>query len=246
MLNDKTAIVTGGTRGIGRAIAMQLAKEGADIAIFATKENEASKDVINEIEKLGRKAFFQACNVANAQEVNTAIANTIEYFGKIDILVNNAGITKDLLLLQMKEEDFDQVVSVNLKGSFNMVKACIRPFIKQRSGRIINISSVVGMMGNAGQVNYSASKAGIIGLTKSVAKEYASKGITCNAVAPGYIKTDMTEALNEQASQAILNQIPAKRYGTPQDVANVVSFLAKDASAYITGEVIKVDGGMYI
>ncbi|HKM20998.1 MAG TPA: SDR family oxidoreductase, partial [Lachnospiraceae bacterium] len=155
-------------------------------------------------------------------------------------------ITKDQLLIQMKEEDFESVIDVNLKGCFHMSKACIRPFIKQRNGRIINISSVVGMMGNAGQVNYAASKAGIIGLTKSIAKEYAAKGVTCNAVAPGYIQTEMTQVLSEQASDGIMSQIPTKRFGNPEDVANVVSFLAQDAASYITGEVIKVDGGMYI
>lgn len=246
MLEGKTALVTGGTRGIGRAISLHLAADGADIAIFATRGNEASAAVLQEIEAMGRKAAFFTCNVADADAVNAAVGSVIETFGKIDILVNNAGITRDMLLLQMKEEDFDQVMDVNLKGSFHMVKACIRPFVKQRSGRIINISSVVGMMGNAGQVNYAASKAGIIGLTKSIAKEYASKGITCNAVAPGYIQTEMTEALSEQAAQTILNQVPVKRYGTPEDVAGAVTFLAQDTTSYITGEVIKVDGGMYI
>ncbi len=246
MLEGKTALVTGGTRGIGKAIALSLASDGADIAVFATKENDASAAVIKEIEAMGRKAAFFACNVADAEAVDAAVAQAIDTFGRIDILVNNAGITKDMLLLQMKEDDFDQVVDVNLKGCFHMIKACIRPFVKQRSGRIINISSVVGMMGNAGQANYAASKAGIIGLTKSIAKEYAAKGITCNAVAPGYIQTEMTGALSEQAAQTIMNQIPAKRYGTPEDVANVVTFLTQDTTSYITGEVIKVDGGMYI
>lgn len=246
MLDGKTALVTGGTRGIGRAIALRLAAEGADLAIFATKENEAAAAVVKEIEGMGRKAVFFACNVAEAEAVQTSVAQVLAHFGRIDILVNNAGITKDMLLLQMKEEDFDQVMAVNLKGCFHMMKACIRPFIKQRSGRIINISSVVGMMGNAGQANYAASKAGIIGLTKSVAKEYAAKGITCNAVAPGYIRTEMTEVLSEQAAEAIMKQVTVKRYGTPEDVANAVSFLAQEASSYITGEVIKVDGGMYI
>ena len=246
MLDGKVALVTGGTRGIGRAIALKLAAEGADVAVFATKENDASKAIVEEIEALGRKAAFFVCNVADAEQVNTAVAGVVGQFGRIDILVNNAGITKDMLLLQMKEEDFDSVVDVNLKGCFHMIKACIRPFVKQRYGRIINISSVVGMMGNVGQANYAASKAGIIGLTKSVAKEYASKGITCNAVAPGYIQTEMTGALSEQAAEAILSQIPVKRYGIPEDVAHAVSFLAADTAAYITGEVIKIDGGMYV
>lgn len=246
MLNGKVALITGGTRGIGKAIALRLASEGADIAVIATRENEASTAIIQEIEALGQKAAFFACNVADSMQVNATVKKVIESFGKLDILVNNAGITKDMLLLQMKEEDFDSVIDVNLKGCFNMCKACIRPFVKQRGGRIVNISSVVGMMGNAGQTNYAASKAGVIGLTKSIAREYASKGVTCNAVAPGYIQTEMTEALTEQTAQAMFGQIPVKRYGTPEDVANVVSFLVQDASSYITGEMIKVDGGMYI
>lgn len=246
MLNQKTAIVTGGTRGIGRAIALRLAKEGADVALLATKETEAALSIANEIKAMGRHAAFYICDVADAEKVDLTIKAVMEHFGKIDILVNNAGITKDQLLMQMKEEDFDQVMNVNLKGCFHMTKACIRPFIKQRYGRIINISSVVGMMGNAGQANYAASKAAIIGLTKSIAKEYATKGITCNAVAPGYIQTDMTQVLSEQASDGILNQIPTKRFGMPEDVANAVCFFAQEEAAYITGEVIKVDGGMYI
>lgn len=244
MLNGKTAIVTGGTRGIGKAIAIELAKKGADVAIFATKQNEASTNVVNEIKVLGKKVIFKICNVENVDQVNNAVAEVIQEFGKIDILVNNAGITRDMLLLQMKDEDFEKVLSVNLTGCFHMTKACIRPFMKQKSGKIINISSVVGIMGNAGQVNYAASKAGVIGLTKSIAKEYAAKGITCNAVAPGYIKTDMTQELNEDASQAILNRVPLKRYGTTQDIANLVGFLADDVASYITGAVIQVDGGL--
>ena len=246
MLSQKTAIVTGGTRGIGKAIALRLAADGADVAVLATKETQASAEVVREIETMGRRAAFYACNVADAKEVDATVKKVIEQFGNIDILVNNAGITKDQLLIQMKEEDFESVIDVNLKGCFHMSKACIRPFIKQRSGRIINISSVVGLMGNAGQVNYAASKAGIIGLTKSIAKEYAAKGVTCNAVAPGYIQTEMTQVLSEQASEGIMSQIPTKRFGNPEDVANVVTFLAQDAASYITGEVIKVDGGMYI
>lgn len=246
MLSQKTAIVTGGTRGIGKAIALRLAADGADVVVLATKETQASAEVVQEIETMGRRAAFYACNVADAKEVDATVKKVIEQFGNIDILVNNAGITKDQLLIQMKEEDFESVIDVNLKGCFHMSKACIRPFIKQRNGRIINISSVVGMMGNAGQVNYAASKAGIIGLTKSIAKEYAAKGVTCNAVAPGYIQTEMTQVLSEQASEGIMSQIPTKRFGNPEDVANVVTFLAQDAASYITGEVIKVDGGMYI
>ncbi len=246
MLSKKTALITGGTKGIGKATALKLAYDGADVAIVARTESEEIAEMIHKIEGLGRKAAFFACDVTKKEAVDTTVKCVIETFGKLDILVNNAGITKDGLLIQMKEEDFDQVLDVNLKGCFLMSKACIRPFIKQHSGRIINISSVVGMMGNAGQVNYAASKAGVIGLTKSIAKEYASKGITCNAVAPGYIQTEMTGVLSEQTAQTILSRIPAGRYGTPEDVAGVVSFLAQESAAYITGEIIRVDGGMYI
>lgn len=246
MLSGMTVIVTGGARGIGKAIVERLAKEGANVAILATKENDAIKEIIKQINNRGQKAYFYACNVEDEWQTKETVAKVIEYFGQIDILVNNAGITRDQLLIQMKEEDFDKVINVNLKGCYNMMKSCMRPFIKQKSGRIINISSVVGMMGNAGQVNYAASKAGVIGMTKTVAKEYAAKGITCNAVAPGYIQTEMTGALSKQAASDILSNIPVKRMGTPEDVANVVSFLAQPQSSYITGEVIKVDGGMYI
>lgn len=246
MLKGKNAIVTGGSRGIGKAIAIRLAMEGANVAVFATKETKETMDFVKELHTYGIKAVFVSCNVALEEEVKTAVAMVIEAFGSIDILVNNAGITNDKLLMQMKSEDFERVLNVNLLGTFLMIKECIRPFMKQRYGRIINISSVVGMMGNAGQANYAASKAGVIGLTKSIAKEYASRGVTCNAVAPGYISTQMTEALPEATTQAILKQIPIKRLGTPEDVANVVAFLAQEETSYLTGEVIKIDGGMYI
>lgn len=246
MLTGQVAIVTGGTRGIGQAIALNLAAQGADIAVLATKESSAAVEIINKISSMGRKVAFFPCDVADEKQTTETVAKVMEHFGKIDILVNNAGITRDMLLIQMKEEAFSQVIDVNLKGCFHMTKACLRPFIKQRYGRIVNISSVVGMMGNIGQANYAASKAGIIGLTKSIAKEYATKGITCNAVAPGYIQTEMTQALSEPAAQAIREQIPQKRLGCPEDVANVVSFLVQGETSYVTGEVIKVDGGMYI
>ena len=246
MLNSKTALITGATRGIGKAIALAMAKEGADIALIASRDCEQAQNTKKEIEALGVKCTFAACDVSKAQAVDAAVAEILKEFGKIDILVNNAGITADSLLIQMKEESFDRVISVNLKGTYLMTKACIRNFVKARSGRIINISSVVGITGNAGQANYAASKAGIIGFTKSVAKEYAAKGITCNAIAPGYIETEMTGAIPESLRQAMIDSIPLKRAGKPEDVAALAVFLAQDASSYITGEVIRTDGGMCI
>ena len=195
---------------------------------------------------MGRKAKLYVCNISDFEAVSDTVFEIIKDFGGVDILVNNAGITKDKLLMQMSEEDISDVIDVNLKGSMYVTKACLRTFMRQRHGRIVNISSVVGLMGNAGQTNYAASKAGIIGFTKSVAREYASKGITCNAVAPGFIRTDMTDKMPEDAVKAMLSNIPAGRYGEPSDVAETVAFLVSDAAAYITGEVIKVDGGMYI
>ena len=241
----KTIIVTGGSRGIGKAIALKLANNGAKVAIFATRESEAVNQTLSELNAIGNEAMFVPCDVSNFEQVKSSIDSVIEQFGKIDILVNNAGITKDKLLIQMSEEDFDDVISVNLKGTYNTVKACIRPFIRNKYGKIINISSVVGLMGNPGQVNYAASKAGIVGLTKSLAKEYAAKGINCNAIAPGFIATDMTEDLLDK-QEGLINMIPMKKVGNPEDIANLALFLASDMSAYITGEVIKVDGGMYI
>ncbi len=245
MLNGRVAVVTGGSRGIGKAIALKLANNGAKVAIFATRESEAVNQTLSELNAIGNEAMFVPCDVSNFEQVKSSIDSVIEQFGKIDILVNNAGITKDKLLIQMSEEDFDDVISVNLKGTYNTVKACIRPFIRNKYGKIINISSVVGLMGNPGQVNYAASKAGIVGLTKSLAKEYAAKGINCNAIAPGFIATDMTEDLLDK-QEGLINMIPMKKVGNPEDIANLALFLASDMSAYITGEVIKVDGGMYI
>ena len=195
---------------------------------------------------MGRKAKLYVCNISDFEAVSDTVSEIIKDFGGVDILVNNAGITKDKLLMQMSEEDISDVIDVNLKGSMYVTKACLRTFMRQRHGRIVNISSVVGLMGNAGQTNYAASKAGIIGFTKSVAREYASKGITCNAVAPGFIRTDMTDKMPEDAVKAMLSNIPARRCGEPSDVAETAAFLVSDAAAYITGEVIKVDGGMYI
>ena len=246
MSENTTAIVTGGSRGIGRAVAIKLASLGTDIAVVATHDGSAAKDTIKAINDLGRKAKLYVCNISDFEAVSDTVSEIIKDFGGVDILVNNAGITKDKLLMQMSEEDISDVIDVNLKGSMYVTKACLRTFMRQRHGRIVNISSVVGLMGNAGQTNYTASKAGIIGFTKSVAREYASKGITCNAVAPGFIRTDMTDKMPEDAVKAMLSNIPAGRYGEPSDVAETVAFLVSDAAAYITGEVIKVDGGMYI
>lgn len=244
MLNNKVALVTGAARGIGKAIAIELARAGADIAMIAASESEAAISVKTEIQNMGKRVLFFACDVSDPAQVNSAVADVLAEFGKIDILVNNAGITRDKLLMQMSEEDIDAVLSVNLKGCFHTVKACLRTFMKNKYGRIINITSVSGMIGNPGQANYAASKAGVIGFTKTVAKEYASKGITCNAVAPGFICTDMTDKLSDEAKAAMAAAIPVKRFGTPEDVAYVVRFLAEEASSFITGEVIKVDGGM--
>ncbi len=244
MLKGKTAVVTGASRGIGRAIALKLAKLGANIVVNYRNSVEAVQEVVSEIESLGVKALAVQCDISSYSDVEKMMKKCIEVFGSLDILVNNAGITKDGLIMRMKEEDFDSVIDVNLKGAFNCTRHVSAIMLKQRSGRIINISSVSGITGNAGQANYSSAKAGIIGMTKAVAREFASRGVTCNAVAPGYIQTDMTEAMNSKAKEVILNTIPLKRLGTPMDVANVVAFLASEEASYITGQVINVDGGM--
>lgn len=243
-LNGKTALVTGASRGIGRAIALRLAEDGANVAVIYAGSADKAKAVVNEITALGVNAKAYRCNVADSAAVNETVKAVTNDLGKIDILVNNAGITRDGLMLRMKDEDFDAVLDTNLKGAFNMIRACYSGFIRKKSGRIINISSVSGIMGNAGQANYSASKAGVIGLTKSVARELASRGITCNAVAPGFIQTDMTENLGD--NNPLLNSIPLSRMGKPEDIAAAVAFLASDSAAYITGEVLKVDGGLAI
>ena len=243
-LNGKTALVTGASRGIGRAIALRLAEDGANVAVIYAGSADKAKAVVNEITALGVNAKAYRCNVADSAAVNETVKAVTNDLGKIDILVNNAGITRDGLMLRMKDEDFDAVLDTNLKGAFNMIRACYSGFIRKKSGRIINISSVSGIMGNAGQANYSASKAGVIGLTKSVARELASRGITCNAVAPGFIQTDMTENLGD--NNPLLNSIPLGRMGKPEDIAEAVAFLASDSAAYITGEVLKVDGGLAI
>ena len=243
-LNGKTALVTGASRGIGRAIALRLAEDGANVAVIYAGSADKAKAVVNEITALGVNAKAYRCNVADSAAVNETVKAVTNDLGKIDILVNNAGITRDGLMLRMKDEDFDAVLDTNLKGAFNMIRACYSGFIRKKSGRIINISSVSGIMGNAGQANYSASKAGVIGLTKSVARELASRGITCNAVAPGFIQTDMTENLGD--NNPLLNSIPLGRMGKPEDIAAAVAFLASDSAAYITGEVLKVDSGLAI
>ncbi|WP_304519722.1 3-oxoacyl-[acyl-carrier-protein] reductase [Clostridium estertheticum] len=244
MLKGKTAVVTGASRGIGRAIALKLAKDGANVVVNYRNSVDAVQEVVKEIEALGVKAFAIQADISSYADVENMIKKSVEEFGSIDILVNNAGITKDGLLMRMKEADFDSVIDINLKGAFNCTRHVAAIMLKQRSGRIINISSVSGLTGNAGQVNYSAAKAGIIGMTKSVAKEFGSRGVTCNAVAPGYIQTDMTEDLPAKVKDTIMGTIPLKRLGRPEDVANVVAFLATDEAAYITGQVINVDGGM--
>lgn len=243
-LNGKTALVTGASRGIGRAIALRLAEDGANVAVIYAGSADKAEAVVNEITALGVNAKAYRCNVADSAAVNETVKAVTNDLGKIDILVNNAGITRDGLMLRMKDEDFDAVLDTNLKGAFNMIRACYSGFIRKKSGRIINISSVSGIMGNAGQANYSASKAGVIGLTKSVARELASRGITCNAVAPGFIQTGMTENLGD--NNPLLNSIPLGRMGKPEDIAAAVAFLASDSAAYITGEVLKVDGGLAI
>ena len=243
MLNGKIALVTGGSRGIGRAVALELARQGADVAILYAGNTQAAQATVEELTALGVKAQAWQCDVADFDAVKETVAQVTKEFGGVDILVNNAGVTRDGLLLTMKEADYDAVLDTNLKGAFHLIRHCCRTLMK-RGGRIINISSVVGLMGNAGQANYAASKAGLIGLTKSVARELASRGVTCNAVAPGYIATEMTQALGEEITQRILQTIPLGRIGQAEDVARVVAFLAGEAGAYITGEVIRVDGGM--
>jgi 3-oxoacyl-[acyl-carrier protein] reductase len=242
-LKDKVALVTGGARGIGQAIAMTFAKEGADIVV-ADVNLEVAQKTASEIESLGRKALALEMDVTDYQKVEEGVNKILDKFGKVDILVNNAGITKDNLLLRMSQAEWDAVISVNLKGTFNCIKAVSRPMVKQRSGRIISIASIIGLMGNWGQANYAASKAGIIALTKTVAKELASRNINANSVAPGFIQTEMTAKLSEDVKAKMMEAIPMAKLGTPEDVANVCLFLASEESRYITGQTITVDGGM--
>ncbi|CEI73710.1 MULTISPECIES: 3-oxoacyl-[acyl-carrier-protein] reductase [Romboutsia] len=243
-LKNKIAVITGGSRGIGKEIAKKLAYNGANIVINYTSKEEEALKTKEEIENLGVKCIVIKCDVSKSEEVNEMINKTIKEFGRVDILVNNAGITKDNLLMKMKEEDFDKVIDINLKGVFNCTKAVTRPMMKNKYGKIINISSVVGVIGNVGQANYCASKAGVIGFTKSTARELASRNININAVAPGFIDTDMTKVLSDDIKNSMLSTIPKKEFGKPEDVANAVVFLASDMSSYITGQVINVDGGM--
>jgi len=243
MLTGKTALVTGGAQGIGESIAMTLAKEGSAIAVLDVNLEKASETAAA-IKALGVDAEAFKCDVSNTAEVEAAVNKVVERFKRLDILVNNAGITRDNLLIRMSEQEWDMVISINLKGVFNFTKAAAKVMMKQRTGSIINISSVIGLMGNAAQTNYAASKAGVIGITKSVAKELSSRNIRVNAVCPGYIKTAMTDKLSAEFQKMIIDQIPSKTMGMPQDVANAVLFLASDLSSYITGETIRVDGGM--
>ena len=243
---SRVALVTGGSRGIGRAITLKLAEAGCDVAVLYAGREDAAKETAAAIEALGVKAMAVKCDVADSAQVTEAVKQVSEALGVPDVLVNNAGIIRDGLAMRMSEADFKAVIDTNLTGAFNMIRACLPQFVRRRSGRIINITSVSGMMGNAGQANYSASKAGLIGLTKTIAREVASRGITVNAVAPGFIETDMTKGMSEAALKAGLSAVPMGRIGRPEDVANAVRFLASEDAAYITGCVLKVDGGMYI
>lgn len=244
LLGGKVAIITGASRGIGRATAIELAKAGAKVVVNYAGNQTAAEQVVSLIKEKGGEAIAFKADVSNAEAVDALIKTTQETFGRIDILVNNAGITKDNLLMRMKEEEWDAVINTNLKGIFTCTKAVARSMMKQKSGKIINMTSVVGIMGNAGQSNYAAAKAGVIGFTKSMAKELASRGINVNAIAPGFISTDMTAVLSDQVKDELAHQIPLNRLGNPEDVAAAVLFLASDAANYITGQTIHVDGGM--
>ena len=246
MLTGKVALVTGAGRGIGRQIALTLAAQNAFVIVNYNGSKDKAEETVSEIKAAGGDAVSYKCNVSDFEECQQMITAIIKEYKHIDILVNNAGITRDGLIMKMSEDDYDAVLDTNLKGTFNTIRHMSRYFLKQKSGRIINISSVSGILGNAGQANYSASKAGVIGLTKAVARELASRGITVNAVAPGFVDTDMTDALSDSAKENLILQIPLGRTGKPQDIANAVLFLASDAAGYITGQVLSVDGGMAI
>ena len=243
-LEGQVAVVTGGGRGIGRAIALSLAAGGADVAVAVSRDVAAAEEVACGVRALGRRSLARQTDVADGAQAEALIAAAVEELGRIDILVNNAGITRDALLMRMSDEDWDAVLDVNLKGTFNCTRSALKRMVRQRSGRIVNVTSVMGVTGNGGQGNYSASKAGMIGLTKATAKEVGSRGITCNAVAPGWIKTRMTEGISEEIAAEVLKQIPLRRLGEPEDVAGVVRFLCSEAAAYVTGQVIVVDGGL--
>lgn len=246
MLENKVALVTGAGRGIGRAIAIALAKEGAEVVVNYNGSEERAKEVKQTIEENGGKASIYKCNVSDFEACEAMIKDIVKEHGRLDILVNNAGITKDGLIMKMKEEDFDSVLNVNLKGTFNTIRHSVRQMLRQKSGKIINISSVSGILGNAGQANYAASKAGVIGLTKTMARELGSRGITVNAIAPGFVDTEMTGVLSEEIRENACRQIILGRFGKPEDIANVAVFLASDKADYITGQVISVDGGMNV
>jgi 3-oxoacyl-(acyl-carrier-protein) reductase len=244
MSNKKIAVVTGASRGIGKAIALKLAADGAFVIVNYNGSKECAEAVVSEIKALGAEAVAYGCNVSDYAAAEAMFADIVDTYGGVDILINNAGITKDGLIMKMSEADYDLVVDINLKGVFNCIKHVSRQMIKKRAGRIINMTSVVGIAGNAGQANYAASKAGIIGLTKSVAKEFGSRGITVNAVAPGFIDTEMTQVLSDNVKSAAVAQIPLGRFGSTDDIAEVISFLVSEKAGYITGQVIQVDGGM--
>ena len=246
MLENKVALVTGAGRGIGRAIAIALAKEGAEVVVNYNGSEERAKEVKQTIEENGGKASIYKCNVSDFEACEAMIKDIVKEHGRLDILVNNAGITKDGLIMKMMEEDFDSVLNVNLKGTFNTIRHSARQMLRQKSGKIINISSVSGILGNAGQANYAASKAGVIGLTKTMARELGSRGITVNAIAPGFVDTEMTGVLSEEIRENACRQIILGRFGKPEDIANVAVFLASDKADYITGQVISVDGGMNV
>src|SRR3989339_339372 len=245
-LKDKVALITGGAQGIGRAIADKLANEGAKIVIVDVMEDAAKKTAEEISKEKNVESLSLKIDVSSSQETDEMVKKTVEKFGKIDIIINNAGITRDNLLVRMSDEEWDKVIAINLKGVFNCSKAAAKVMMKQRSGKIVNIASVVGLMGNAGQVNYSASKGGVIALTKTLARELASRNINVNAVAPGFIKTAMTDKLSDEAKKKLTDIIPLNRLGEPSDVANAVKFLCTDESSYITGEIISINGGMYM
>ncbi|MDC5693450.1 3-oxoacyl-[acyl-carrier-protein] reductase [Mammaliicoccus sciuri] len=242
----KTAIVTGASRGIGRKIALELGKEGYNVVVNYAGNKEKAEEVVSEIKSFGVESFAFQANVSEQDEVKAMIKETTSQFGTIDVLVNNAGITRDNLLMRMKQDEWDDVINTNLKGVFNCVQAVTRPMLKQKSGRIINLSSAVGSLGNAGQVNYVATKSGVEGMTRTFARELASRGITCNAVAPGFIVSDMTDQLSDELKEQMKSQIPLARFGEDSDIAHTVAFLASDKASYITGQTIHVNGGMYM
>lgn len=245
-LEGKVALVTGASRGIGREIAFELAREGASVAVNYAGSEAKALELVDEIKAMGREAFAIQADVSNSDSVNDMVKETVERFGKLDILVNNAGITKDNLLMRMKESEWDDVININLKGVFLCTKGVTRQMMKQRSGRIINISSIVGVSGNPGQANYVAAKSGVIGLTKTAAMELSSRGITVNAIAPGFITTDMTDKLNEEVKAEMLKQIPLAKFGEPKDIARAVVFLASEDSNYMTGQTLHINGGMFM